>query len=188
MSEVTFLDGRVRLIEGDCREILPTLGKVDAVVTDPPYGIGAGTGIGKVTKEGKRSAHREDGRQRAARASALSMKFAECRVIRSSGRQLPLPFRRASASSCGTRSSPNSSVSRWLSRRGPTSTSPRRYFAGSRCPSTAAPPSIIRHKSRTTSWMCIDQLPAGCDLILDPFMGSGTTGVAAASSAAGLSA
>lgn len=25
---------------GDCREILPTLGKVDAVVTDPPYGIG----------------------------------------------------------------------------------------------------------------------------------------------------
>ena len=25
---------------GDCREILPTLGRVDAVVTDPPYGIG----------------------------------------------------------------------------------------------------------------------------------------------------
>ena len=24
---------------GDCREILHTLGKVDAVVTDPPYGI-----------------------------------------------------------------------------------------------------------------------------------------------------
>ncbi len=24
----------------DCRDILPTLGKVDAVVTDPPYGIG----------------------------------------------------------------------------------------------------------------------------------------------------
>ena len=23
---------------GDCREVLPTLGKVDAVVTDPPYG------------------------------------------------------------------------------------------------------------------------------------------------------
>ena len=25
---------------GDCRDILPTLGSVDAVVTDPPYGIG----------------------------------------------------------------------------------------------------------------------------------------------------
>jgi DNA modification methylase len=28
------------LILGDCREILPTLSGVDAVVTDPPYGIG----------------------------------------------------------------------------------------------------------------------------------------------------
>lgn len=26
---------------GDCREVLPTLGRVDAVVTDPPYGINA---------------------------------------------------------------------------------------------------------------------------------------------------
>lgn len=32
--------GNCRLIQGDCAEILPTLGKVDAVVTDPPYGIG----------------------------------------------------------------------------------------------------------------------------------------------------
>jgi DNA modification methylase len=31
----------VTLYCGDCRDILPTLGKVDAVVTDPPYGIGA---------------------------------------------------------------------------------------------------------------------------------------------------
>lgn len=39
MSErVDLLDGRVTLYRGDCREILPTLGKVDAVVTDPPYG------------------------------------------------------------------------------------------------------------------------------------------------------
>jgi site-specific DNA-methyltransferase (adenine-specific) len=29
--------GPCRLILGDCREVLPTLGKVDAVVTDPPY-------------------------------------------------------------------------------------------------------------------------------------------------------
>lgn len=31
--------GAATLYLGDCREILPTLGKVDAVVTDPPYGI-----------------------------------------------------------------------------------------------------------------------------------------------------
>ena len=31
--------GACELYLGDCREILPSLGKVDAVVTDPPYGI-----------------------------------------------------------------------------------------------------------------------------------------------------
>ena len=41
MSEprVEHLAEGVTLYCGDCREILPTLGKVDAVVTDPPYGI-----------------------------------------------------------------------------------------------------------------------------------------------------
>jgi site-specific DNA-methyltransferase (adenine-specific) len=33
----------VTLYCGDCREILPTLGKVDVVVTDPPYSSGART-------------------------------------------------------------------------------------------------------------------------------------------------
>lgn len=32
--------GNAELYCGDCREILPTLPKVDAVITDPPYGIG----------------------------------------------------------------------------------------------------------------------------------------------------
>lgn len=32
--------GNCRLILGDCLAIMPTLGKVDACVTDPPYGIG----------------------------------------------------------------------------------------------------------------------------------------------------
>jgi site-specific DNA-methyltransferase (adenine-specific) len=32
--------GNATMYLGDCRDILPTLPKVDAVVTDPPYGIG----------------------------------------------------------------------------------------------------------------------------------------------------
>lgn len=32
--------GDATLILGDCREVLPTLTRVDAVVTDPPYGLG----------------------------------------------------------------------------------------------------------------------------------------------------
>ena len=32
--------GDCELYLGDCLEVMPTLDKVDAVVTDPPYGIG----------------------------------------------------------------------------------------------------------------------------------------------------
>ena len=39
MSRIEQLAEGVTLYCGDCQEILPTLGKVDAVVTDPPYGI-----------------------------------------------------------------------------------------------------------------------------------------------------
>jgi site-specific DNA-methyltransferase (adenine-specific) len=39
VNRVDLAEG-ITLYCGDCREILPTLGKVDAVVTDPPYGVG----------------------------------------------------------------------------------------------------------------------------------------------------
>lgn len=44
---VKYLAEGVTLYLGDCREILPTLGKVDAVVTDPPYGTGCAPRGGK---------------------------------------------------------------------------------------------------------------------------------------------
>jgi site-specific DNA-methyltransferase (adenine-specific) len=40
--------GPHRLFLGDCMEVMPTLGKVDAVVTDPPYGVGF---VGKRAKQ-----------------------------------------------------------------------------------------------------------------------------------------
>ena len=36
--------GTATLYLGDCLQIMPTLGRVDAVVTDPPYGIGEAAG------------------------------------------------------------------------------------------------------------------------------------------------
>jgi DNA modification methylase len=47
--------GDCTLYLGDCLELLPTLGKFDAVVTDPPYGIDIGGaksigGAGKITQ------------------------------------------------------------------------------------------------------------------------------------------
>jgi len=44
--------GDCSLYRGDCREILPTLGKVDAVVTDPPYGVLSETGSAATRRPG----------------------------------------------------------------------------------------------------------------------------------------
>jgi DNA modification methylase len=38
--------GRCELMQGDCLEIMPHLDRVDAVVTDPPYGIGTWSSTG----------------------------------------------------------------------------------------------------------------------------------------------
>ena len=51
MSRVETI-GRATLYLGDCRDVLPTLGKVDAVVTDPPYGIGESAGKAKTRTSG----------------------------------------------------------------------------------------------------------------------------------------
>ena len=46
--------GNARLYLGDCREILPHLPKVDACITDPPYGLGI---------DGQKYSERKDGSQ-----------------------------------------------------------------------------------------------------------------------------
>lgn len=38
-----YQDSAVTIYHGDCREIVPTLGKFDLLLTDPPYGIGYST-------------------------------------------------------------------------------------------------------------------------------------------------
>lgn len=35
-----YQDDQITIYHGDCREILPSLSPVDAIITDPPYGIG----------------------------------------------------------------------------------------------------------------------------------------------------
>ena len=36
--------GGITIYHGDARDVLPTLGTVDLVLTDPPYGIGEAAG------------------------------------------------------------------------------------------------------------------------------------------------
>jgi len=54
MSRVEHLAEGVTLYLGDCREVLPTLGKVDAVVTDPPYSVSLAGASGSFTRIGNK--------------------------------------------------------------------------------------------------------------------------------------
>ena len=61
MSPRKEIIGDATLYLGDCLEIIPTLGKVDAVITDPPYGISL------VPQRGLTDAIANDGRAEARR-------------------------------------------------------------------------------------------------------------------------
>jgi len=172
--------GNATLYLGDCRDVLPTLGKVDAVVTDPPYGIGASSGIGKVTKEG--SDFRNDVSDwdsaiphRAIFDQLLSM--SEWQIIWG-GNYFGLPsspcffvwdkiqpeqFTLAMAELAWTNIHKPAKIWRWKSQ-SINGGMPKHH-------PTQKPEKLM-------SW-CIGHLPEPSQTILDPFMGSGTTGVAA---------
>lgn len=59
-SRIEQLAEGVTLYLGDCREIVPTLGKFDAVITSPPYNLG-NTAVGSGGMPGKKLGHYADG-------------------------------------------------------------------------------------------------------------------------------
>ncbi len=171
--------GDATLYLGDCREILPTLGKVDAVVTDPPYGIGAGTGIGKVTKEGSDFRHRDQWDDRPpAKELFDALRAASKSQIIWGGNYFELPpskcflvwdkiqpekFTLAMAELAWTNLDMPAKIFRWKSQ-SINGGDPKHH-------PTQKPVDLM-------GW-CIEKLPSSAKTILDPFMGSGTTGIAA---------
>ena len=182
--------GDATLYLGDCRDILPTLPKVDAVITDPPYGIGesagraktrtgpAGIGGGKYVRD-----YGNDGWD----ASTISTDLLQAvvasgdRAVIFGGNYYPLP--------------PATCWLVWDKQNGSND------FADCELAWTNLPKAvrIFRHlwhgmlrageerghprvhptqkPAAVMSW-CIDQA-GNPETVLDPFMGSGTTGVAA---------
>lgn len=45
------VESEIVIYHGDCRDILPTLGPVDLVLTDPPYGVGISYGVYNDTRK-----------------------------------------------------------------------------------------------------------------------------------------
>lgn len=177
------------LYRGDCLEVLPVLDKVDAVVTDPPYGIGESAGRAKTRTSGLGSktgdAYRKDYGNNDWDDKPIDSKLFD--AIRAKGKwqvifggnYYPLP--------------PTSCWLVWDKLNGDTD------FADCELAWTNLPKAIRRiqylwngcmrangekrdgHPTQkplgVMKW-CIKHIPPPNDVILDPFMGSGTTGVA----------
>lgn len=174
MKIETLADG-MSLYLGDCREILPTLGKVDAVVTDPPYGIahlwkgGSKHGWGKAVDESI-TRNEWDGKPLSGELLELILKAADQHIIWG-GNYFELPpsrcwyvwnkpergFTLAEAELAWTN---KDSIVRVFD-------APRSEHG--RVHPTQKPVALM-------AW-CLEKVKGH---VLDPFMGSGTTGVAAA--------
>lgn len=169
--------GDATLYLGDCMDILPTLGKVDAVITDPPYGIGD-----KWAKDGGFSAcggklwSSEEAWDNEVQQSAVDLALSLANIgIVWGGNYYAFPPSRGYLIWDKMQSgfSLADSEYAWVSK----PITPKTFrFARAQLASegkqhpTQKPVGLM-------AW-CIDQIKPAPVTILDPFMGSGTTGVA----------
>lgn len=175
--------GDCTLYLGDCRELLPLLPKADAVVTDPPYGIKQANGFDGFGGFGPPIARRKyEGNWDEDRPSAdtLSKIIAAARVHVIWGGNyftdiLPVSRKWLFWDKCQTMPTYSDGEMAWTSIDG---VSTKRIVYSNnglmarekdRVHPTQKPIEVMR-------W-CLRQVP-DAKLILDPFMGSGTTGVA----------
>lgn len=180
--------GTVKLWLGDCLEILPTLepGSVDAVVTDPPYGINADAGQAKRANHQHGAAlcpSKDYGKSDWDSCPADHRAIEACRdyqAIIFGGNYFVLPPARCWLvwdKMNGANDYADCELA-WTNLDKPVRRIAFRWHGmlrdgndGERVHPTQKPTEVM-------AW-CIEQLPEPCPAILDPFMGSGTTGVAA---------
>lgn len=181
-ASVEQLNEWVTLYEGDCLDVLPTLSGIDAVVTDPPYGIGEAAGKNK--SRGRMAKARDYGNLTWDNSPCSPVALSKMRDVSRwqvifGGNYFDLP--------------PTSCWLVWDKLNGATD------FADCELAWTNLPKAVRRIQHRwhgmirqdneervhptqkplkVMRW-CIQQLPADVATILDPFAGSGTTGIAA---------
>lgn len=180
--------GDCRLILGDCREVLPTLGRVDAVVTDPPYGIGvdasAAKSGGQVVGHGHRRVAKRAYTQTDWDASPISADILA--AVRAAGRWQVIfggNYYHCPPASCWliwdkeTNGNLADCEMAWTNL--PKAVRRIRYLWNGFARANGEPRDDhpTQKPLGVMSWV-LGQLPADAQTILDPFMGSGTTGVA----------
>ena len=173
MREVILGDGAARLILGDCRDLLPTLGRVDCVLTDPPYGIGYAAN--PIVGKGKRQSNHERKEWDEAPVDLSILATLGVPLIIWGGNYYPLPPSRGWLS--------------WFKPDAPPSLShfelawtnidrTAKQFSWSIAATNAERAGHPTQKPVALMRWCLGFVP-DATTILDPFMGSGTTGVAA---------
>ena len=178
------------LIQGDCLEIMPALEKFDAVVTDPPYGVGDSVGSGlKKNRAGKSSYSvykdtSDNFYSLIIPRVRVAIGLAERAALTCGFKRIydyPRPLHVGSFQYTGT-----TVMSSW----GPSLWQPILYYGKDPHVSKLVPDSFqfCNDVDRVTEHPCPKPLVSWSKLvnraslkgeaILDPFMGSGTTGVA----------
>ena len=173
--------GDCRLILADCMDVLPTLGKVDAVVTDPPYGIDYKSSLVNLGAQEFEKIHGDDGTLNLSlilNLAPIVLAFgANCfpHMLPHRGRWLCWDKRTIDGSSDRMLGSPFELA--WTNKTSGYDKIVRVLHGGvvnadggKRFHPTQKPIAVMRQ--------CIEWAAPDAQTILDPFMGSGTTGVA----------
>lgn len=162
--------GNATLYLGDCQDILPSLGRVDAVVTDPPYGIG-------IANNPIRQVHQKKDWDKTAPDNSLIEKLLEMSEYQIiwGGNYFDLPPSKGFY--IWDKVQPENFTlamceMAWTNIDKPAKIFKFRVVGYEKSHPTQKPVALME-------W-CIQKLPDTAQTILDPFMGSGTTGVACA--------
>jgi len=163
--------GNATLYLGDCADILPTLGKVDAVVTDPPYGINANK---QTLGRGKKEFFRGENWDNKPPKLTGILEFGKYVCVWGGNYfadQLPITNDWLIWHKINDGRSFSECEMAWTNFGKQTRHLSHHWSGEEKMHPTMKPLAVMK-------W-CISHLPDGCETILDPFMGSGTTGLAA---------
>lgn len=170
--------GDCTLYQGDCLEIMPTLDKVDAVVTDPPYGLGDWNNRGSNKNRPFNSEFTQAWDKPITSVHIDAMRAISKYQIMWGGNYysdlLPRTKQMFVWNKMIRGMHFNDCELAWCSQFKEAS----RVFDYS--PMSAEPKQHQTQKPLALMLWCLGQLPKDAQAILDPFMGSGTTGVACA--------
>jgi site-specific DNA-methyltransferase (adenine-specific) len=172
----------VTLYLGDCREVLPTLPCHDATVTDPPYGIGADKGAGKSAE--KWSEFTGEQRWDVAPPDADFLREVVAKSTHAivwGGNYFDLPPSPCwlvwDKETAGVTTFADCEVA-WTNL--PKAMRLKRHLWSGPYMKVKEERFHPTQKPLAIMQWCIEHLPAAAKTILDPYLGSGTTGVAAA--------